>query len=144
MIYPSVGALIRDQNTISLGSQATVQEAAEKMAEYRIGAIPVIDSGELKGLFTERDLLNRVVAKGLQPRDARLADVMTKSPITIASDASLVEGFATMFKHRFRHLPVLEQGRVVGMLSCRDIPANYQIMWENWTAAQNELKAASG
>ncbi|MCG6863087.1 MAG: CBS domain-containing protein [Chromatiaceae bacterium] len=62
MSYQSVGTLIKGQETISLGSGASVQEAAEKMAEHRIGAIPVIDSGELKGLFTERDLLNRVVA----------------------------------------------------------------------------------
>jgi CBS domain-containing protein len=144
MIYRNVGALIREQTVIALKSHATVQEAAEKMAEHCIGAIPVIDSGELKGLFTERDLLNRVVAKGLQPRDTLLDDVMTKDPITIASEASLVDSFSEMFVHKFRHLPVLEQGRVVGVLSCRDIPANYQIMWENWLSAQNELKVASG
>jgi CBS domain-containing protein len=144
MIYRNVGALLKNQAIISLGSQATVQDAAEKMAEHRVGAIPVIDSGELKGLFTERDLLNRVVAKGLSPDNTLLADVMTKDPITIESDASLVESFSTMFEHKFRHLPVLMEGRVIGVLSCRDIPANYQIMWENWVGAQNELKGGTG
>ena len=144
MIYRSVGALIKEQTTISLGSHATVQEAAEQMAEHRVGAIPVIDSGELKGLFTERDLLNRVVAKGLHPQDVRLEDVMTKDPITVGTDASLVHSLSTMFEHKFRHLPVMEDGRVAGVLSCRDIPADYWIMWENWVTAQNELTAASG
>jgi CBS domain-containing protein len=144
MIYRNVGALIQEQSTVSLGSQATVQDAAEQMAEHRIGAIPVIDSGELRGLFTERDLLNRVVAKGLRPQDVRLEDVMTEDPTTVGSDASIVQSFSVMFENKFRHLPVLEDGQVVGVLSCRDIPADYQIMWENWITAQNELKAASG
>jgi CBS domain-containing protein len=144
MSYHSVGALIRNQKTVSLGSHASVQEAAERMAEHRIGAVAVIDSGELKGLFTERDLLNRVVARGLQPRDVRLKEVMTRDPVTVGSDATLVGSLATMLEHKFRHLPVLEAGKVVGVLSCRDIPPDYWIMLENWITAQNELQASSG
>jgi CBS domain-containing protein len=109
----------------------------------RIGAAAVIDSGELKGLFTERDLLNRVVAKGLSPQDLRLEEVMTRDPVTVASDSTLVQALKTMFESGIRHLPVMERGRFAGVLSCRDIPADYWIMWENWEAARNELKVAS-
>jgi CBS domain-containing protein len=143
MIYPNVGALIEGQKTISLGSQASVQEAAEKMAANWVGAIPVIDSDVLKGLFTERDLRNRVVAKGLRAEDARLEDVMTKAMISVQSDSTLVRSLSIMFEHKFRHLPVMEGDRLIGIGSCRDIPATYWMMWENWLAAQNELKAAS-
>jgi len=143
MSVRSVGVLLRDQETFSLGPQATVQEAAVMMAAHRVGAIPVIeDSGRLVGLFTERDLLNRVVAKGLLPGDLRLTEVMTADPITVSAEASLVTSLRLMFDHRFRHLPVLEGERVIGVLSCRDIPADYWMMQKNWDAAQNELRAA--
>jgi CBS domain-containing protein len=113
------------------------------MAANRVGAIPVIDSDVLAGLFTERDLLNRVVAKGLCAKDVRLEDVMTKAVISVQSNATLVRSLSVMFEHKFRHLPVMEGNRLVGVLSCRDIPATYWMMWENWLAAQNELKAVS-
>jgi CBS domain-containing protein len=143
MIYRSVGALVRGQKTLSLGPHATVQEAAEMMAAHRVGAIPVIDdSGRLVGLFTERDLLNRVVAKRLVPAELRLSEVMTADPITVSPETSLVRSLTTMFEHRFRHLPVLEGDRVIGVLSCRDIPADYWMLQSKWEAAQNELRAA--
>ena len=126
MSYRSVGALVRDQATFSLGPQATVQKAAVMMAAHRVGSIPVIDAdGHLVGLFTERDLLNRVVAKELLPGELRLADVMPPDPITVPAGASLVSSLRIMFEHRFRHLPVMEGGEVIGVLSCRDIPADY-------------------
>jgi CBS domain-containing protein len=113
------------------------------MAEHRIGAIPVIDSEEFRGLFTERDLLNRVVAKRLRPQDLRLEEVMSKELVTVEFDATLVHSLTKMFEHKFRHLPVLRNGRVAGVLSCRDIPASYWIMWENWLSAQNELETGT-
>jgi CBS domain-containing protein len=143
MRYENTGALIKDQQTIRLGPQATIQEAAEQMAAHRIGAIAVVVSGELKGIFTERDLLNRVVAKGLQPTDVCLEEVMTRNPITVASDTSLVESLGVMFEHKFRHLPVVDEGQVVGVMSCRDIPTDYRVMWERWMAARNERKTAA-
>jgi len=143
MGYRSVGVLVRDQETFSLGPQATVHEAAVMMAAHRVGAIPVIATGgRLVGLFTERDLLNRVVAKGLLPGELHLADVMTPDPITVLASASLVSSLRVMFEHKFRHLPVIEGDDVIGVLSCRDIPADYWMMHKNWEAAQNELRTA--
>ena len=144
MIYANVGSLLNGQETISLSPQASVQESAELMSEHRVGAIPVIESGRLCGIFTERDLLNRVISKGLRPEKLRLEEVMTRDPITVNSDTSLVNSLTIMFDHKFRHLPVLEDERVIGVLSCRDIPAEYWLMQENWATAQNELKATSG
>ena len=142
--FESVGSLVRGQETFSLGPEASVQEAAELMARHRVGSILVVQSGQLRGLFTERDLLNRVVAKGLRPESVSLEDVMTKDPVTVESKASLVQSLTTMFEQKFRHLPVLENGRVVGVLSCRDIPAGYWILQENWVAAQADLKVRTG
>lgn len=144
MIYRSVGALVRDQEMISLNPQATVQEAAELMAAHRVGAVPVIESdGHLCGIFTERDLLNRVIAKRLSPEAVHLTEVMTADPITLGAGASLASGLKIMLKHRFRHLPLLQGEQVVGVLSCRDIPADYWLMLQNWEAAQSELLSAT-
>lgn len=138
MRYLNVGELVKAQETISLGPQSSVQDAAELMAAHRVGAIPVVDAGRLVGLFTERDLLNRVVAKGLQPVDVRLSAVMTEQPITVEPDVSLVEGLGIMSENGFRHLPVLAEDRVLGVLSCRDIPPDYWIMRDNWMAAREK------
>lgn len=144
MMYANVGTLVKEQETISLPPTASVQEAAEKMAEDRIGAILVQEFGHLKGIFTERDLVNRVVARGLQPQAVRLEEVMTKDPITVPSDTALVPSLRIMLEHKFRHLPVLENEHVLGVLSCRDIPTTYWNLFERWDSAQNELTAPSG
>ncbi len=144
MIYANVKSLLKRQQPISLEPQASVQESAELMAEHRVGAIPIIGSGRLCGIFTERDLLNRVVSKGLRPNKLCVEEVMTKHPITVDANTSLVNSLTIMFKHGFRHLPVLENERVIGVLSCRDIPAEYWLMQENWATAQHELKVRSG
>jgi signal-transduction protein with cAMP-binding, CBS, and nucleotidyltransferase domain len=68
---------------------------------------------------------------------------MTADPITVTAGASLVSSLNVMFENRFRHLPVLEDERVLGVLSCRDIPAEYWMMRQNWDAAQNELRTAA-
>ena len=98
----------------------TVSEAAKQMAERKIGAVLAVDQGDLVGIFTERDAVFRVIAKDLDPRATRLADVMTFSPTTIAADESF--GFALMLLHQngFRHLPVIENGRLVGIVSARN------------------------
>jgi CBS domain-containing protein len=142
MRYLNVGELVKAQEPISLGPRSSVQEAAELMAAHRVGAIPVVDAGRLVGLFTERDLLNRVVAKGLQPVDVPLSAVMTEQPMTVEPGASLVEGLSIMSENGFRHLPVLAEDRVLGVLSCRDIPPDYWIMRENWMTAREKPSLA--
>ena len=141
--YESIGALIREQETIWLEPEASVQEAAERMAKHRVGAIPVLASGELVGIFTERDLLSRVVAKSLNPRRLRVEVVMTKDPVTADADVSLVRCLDTMLQHQFRHLPVLNDGKFIGVISCRDIPVHYWSMQEKWGYVKRELKKAS-
>lgn len=102
---------------------ATVQEACEAMAAKRIGAVVVGSSTNLAGIFTERDLLMRVVAKGLIPRDITLEQVMTPNPDTLGPDADPFSALQTMREHNYRHLPVVEDGRLIAMVSIRDLYA---------------------
>jgi CBS domain-containing protein len=143
MIYKNIGALIGKQETVALPPTATVFDAAHRMAERRVGAVAVVEGDCLAGLFTERDLLNRVVASGRDPNSVTLREVMTRDLVTIREDRSLVEGLDLMFGNRFRHLPVLNAaGALVGVMSCRDVPAVYQLMRERWLDARQGVQAA--
>jgi CBS domain-containing protein len=94
------------------------------MAEFRIGAILVLEQGELRGIFSERDLMTRVVVPGLDPARLTVAEVMTPNPSTIDETATAEEAVARMQQFSCRHLPVLRQGEVVvGLISMRDLMA---------------------
>ena len=116
-IMPDV---VHDQDLVQLAPQATVREAARKMADRRVGAALIADGGRLVGIFTERDLLNRVVARDLDPTKTRLADVMTKEPATVAPSQRAVDALHLMHEGGFRHLPVVDGGRIRGIVSLRD------------------------
>jgi CBS domain-containing protein len=116
-IVPDV---IGKQQLVMLPSSATVREAAICMSERQVGAVLVTRDGALEGIFTERDLLHRVVAPGRDPNGTRLVEVMTKDPDTIEAGDHAIEALSRMSERGYRHLPVLDQGRPVGIVSRRD------------------------
>lgn len=116
-IVPDV---IGQQQLVMLPSSATVREAAICMSDRQVGAVLVTRDGALEGFFTERDLLHRVVAPGRDPNGTRLIEVMTKNPDTIEADDYAIEALSRMSERGYRHLPVLDQGRLVGIVSRRD------------------------
>jgi CBS domain-containing protein len=101
----------------------TVRTAAEEMAEHRCGSILVCDGEQLRGIFTERDLLVRVVAAGRDAAKTKLAEVMTREPDTIEGSQPVVEAVRRMDECCYRHLPVLEGEQILGVISLRDVPA---------------------
>ena len=112
---------ITGQTLVTARRDTSVRAAAVAMAEQSVGAILVVDdSGRLIGLFTERDALNRVVARGLAPEQTPLAAVMTDKLQTATPDKTLGHALHLMFEGGFRHLPVVEDGRPVGMVSARN------------------------
>ena len=113
--------VITGQTLVTARRDTSVRAAAVAMAEQSVGAILVVDdSGRLIGLFTERDALNRVVARGLAPEQTPLAAVMTDKLQTATPDKTLGHALHLMFEGGFRHLPVVEDGRPVGMVSARN------------------------
>jgi CBS domain-containing protein len=100
----------------------TVQDAAKRMAEACCGSILIRDGEKLVGIFTERDLLVRVVAAGQEPSKTRVGDVMTADPDTIEGSEPVVEAIRRMDEFSYRHLPVVERGRLIGIISWRDLP----------------------
>jgi len=100
--------------------QTTVLEASQKMLAQKAGAVLVVEQQQLVGIFTERDAVFRVIAQGLDPQTTLLADVMTPSPRTIGPDQSFGYAMIQMHENGFRHMPVVEDGRPIGIVSARN------------------------
>ncbi len=116
--------LISDQTLTSLPPSATVREAARTMTERHIGAILVAEDGRLQGIFTERDVLSRVVATGLNPDKTVLSNVMSPDPDTAGPQDTALDVLQRMAERGYRHLPVVDDnGRLVGIVSIRDLYA---------------------
>jgi len=120
MIRKVMPDVVSDQDIFALTGDATVGEAVRGMAERNIHAVLVIDGEQLTGIFTSTDLVTRVVAVGRRPSLTPLQDVMTRQPQTVNPDFDAGEALRCMHKGGFRHLPVVDNGKVVGMLSRRD------------------------
>jgi CBS domain-containing protein len=110
------------REVLAVPSSATVAEAAAQMSTRSVGAIAVrTGGGSIEGIFTERDLLRRVVAAGLDPRATRIAQVMTKDVRTISAQATVEDALRLMIVHRYRHLLVQDGAVVSGLISVRDL-----------------------
>jgi CBS domain-containing protein len=116
-----IADLLRNQVTISAEVRQTVFDVASLMVQHNIGAVPVLQDGQLAGIFTERDLMSRVVAAGKDPARTTVSQVMTEDPLTVAPNDPLETCMTLMKRHGFRHVPVCS-GRVLkGIVSLRDI-----------------------
>lgn len=100
---------------------ATVYEALELMAEREIGGLPVVEHGKLVGIFTERDYARKVILMGRSSRTTSVRELMTPSPVCAGPDLTLRGAMAVMQEHRIRHLPVLQEGMLIGLVTIRDI-----------------------
>ncbi|MDD3353062.1 CBS domain-containing protein [Zoogloea sp.] len=121
MPHRTLREVIQGQSLVTATATTTVRAAAIAMAEQNVGAILVVDDqGLLSGLFTERDALNRVVARGLDPEGTPLSAVMTHQLQTASPDKLLDHALHLMYEGGFRHVPVVDNGRPVGMVSARN------------------------
>ncbi|GAB3568012.1 CBS domain-containing protein [Spirosoma luteolum] len=107
----------------TVSSAHTVLDALKVMADKNIGAVLVVDEGQLSGIFSERDYARKIVLQGRHSDDTLVRDVMTRSVITIEPEQRLEEGMQIMSDKHIRHLPVMEQGKLVGIISINDVVA---------------------
>jgi CBS domain-containing protein len=117
-----ITALLERKGTAvhSVAPTLSVFDAVAEMNRHRIGAIFVLEGARLVGIFTERDVLRRVVGAGLEPRLTRVADVMTSTVTTIAPDTTVDDTMEIFTEKHFRHLPVVSEGRLLGVISIGD------------------------
>jgi CBS domain-containing protein len=113
--------LVKNQDTYRADVNQSVLAVAQAMVERNIGAVPVLHEGRLVGVFSERDLMRRVVVEGRDPARTRVAEVMTADPLTVEPSTDLETCRYLMRRHGFRHLPVCEQQQLKGIVSMRDI-----------------------
>jgi CBS domain-containing protein len=117
----SVYDLVQDQDTYRATVEQSVLEVARAMVERNIGAVPVLRDGLLVGVFSERDLMRRVVVEGRDPARTSVGEVMTEDPLTVAPQEDMETCRFLMRRHGFRHLPICEGKQLRGMVSMRDI-----------------------
>lgn len=113
--------LISNQETYRADGTQTVLELVQAMVMRNIGAVPVLCNGLLVGIFSERDLMKRVVAEARDPQTTRLEEVMTDEPLTVSPAETPENCMLLMRQHGFRHLPICEGRRLLGVVSLRDL-----------------------
>jgi CBS domain-containing protein len=113
--------LIKDRRLYSVESNRSVLEAARYMMEHNVGALPVLRNGDLAGILSERDIMNRVVAVGRTPGTTAVSEVMTANPRAVHADESIEECLFIMREFGFRHLPIVEGKELKGLVSLRDV-----------------------
>ena len=105
----------------SLGPNATVFEALEMMAAKNVGGLLILENGTLVGIFTERDYARKLILKGRFSQDTRLRDLMTKNVLYVKPQNTVEDCMKLMTEKRIRHLPVLDDGRLIGVLTIGDL-----------------------
>ncbi len=119
-----VSILLGNREVFHVEADEFVIDVVRTMVEHNVGAVAVLRHGELAGLFTERDLMKRVVHESRDPRTTSVADVMTRDLVTVAPDRSLEDCLALMRERGFRHLPVCQGKQLRGLISLRDLLAH--------------------
>jgi CBS domain-containing protein len=102
-------------------SKTSVYSAIEMMSDKKIGGVLVVDDGKLVGIFTERDYARKLILKGKSSRDSTMAEIMTPNPFTVSPDDSVEACMEMMTGKHIRHLPVVDNGKLAGMISIGDI-----------------------
>lgn len=113
--------LVKDRKIYSVEATRSVLEAARYMMEHNVGAVPVLRDGQLTGILSERDIMNRVVAVGRTPGTTSVSEVMTANPRAVPADESIEECLFIMREFGFRHLPIVDGKDLKGLVSLRDV-----------------------
>jgi CBS domain-containing protein len=116
-----IGEIIEGRSLVHADPSDSVRNVARTMSDRNVGAIAVLDGGKLVGIFSERDMLTRIVAEGRNPDDTRVDSVMTRDLIVAGPDDDINDALQKMHACNCRHLPVVHKGSLVGMISIRDL-----------------------
>jgi CBS domain-containing protein len=134
MLRKIIPDVVRDPQPVHLTASASVREAAKVMHGRNVGSVLIIEDGRLEGIFTERDVVHRVVAAGRDPDGTLLGEVMTRDPDTVLPDTTALDALRRMHDGGYRHLPVVEKGRVVAVVSRRDFLGGEKAQLDDETA----------
>lgn len=140
-----ISNIIAGRVLVTASPETTVRSACRLMAEKKIGAVLVVENGQIAGIFTERDALNKVLAACLDPDSTKLAEVMFSHPQTIRAEKPLAYALHMMAEGGFRHVPVVDADDVpVGMVSARDALGQDMVELERDMRRLEELEGSIG
>jgi CBS domain-containing protein len=111
----------KGHDVYSIAPDATVYDALKLMAQKEIGALVVVEKGKMVGILSERDYARKIILKGKSSKESAVREIMTSEVIHTSPDQKVKKCLSLMTKHRFRHIPVLEEERLVGILSIEDV-----------------------
>ena len=136
-MHVPLSVLLKDKGNAmhSVSQDATGYECADKMNQLGVGALLVLEGDKLLGIISERDFLRKVVGYKQNPAKIHVKEVMTKNPLTVPPSMTVQEAMKIITEKRFRHLPVVENGKLVGMISIGDLTRWMMIQQENEIAA---------
>lgn len=117
----SIYDLVKNQELCVADVNDSVMQVSRTMVEHNIGAVPVVHEGRLAGVFSERDLMRRMVVEGRDPERTKVGEVMTREPLSVSPTDDLEHCLLLMREHGFRHLPICEGGKLMGFVSLRDL-----------------------
>ena len=138
-LYDSVELILKRKGSEvhSVSPRASVYEALEKLAEKNVGALVVMDGADLIGILSERDYVRKVILKGYSSKELKVSEIMSSPAITVSPKATIDECMQRMTDKRCRHLPVVDEGRLVGVVSIGDL-VNWIITAQDQTIHQLE------
>ncbi|MGS4946943.1 CBS domain-containing protein [Meridianimarinicoccus sp. RP-17] len=132
MIIRSIDAIVSGRPFHTIGPDESVRAACMRLDTANVGALAVMSDGTLLGVLSERDVIRKCLARGRRTDQTQVAEIMTADPVTIDAQAPLADAMGAMIRGGFRHLPVTRDGAAVGMLSMREIPTEYRVMFERF------------
>lgn len=132
MIITSVAKLIEGQPLAKVQPNDNVRDACKVMCDLDVRAVLVLDKKELVGVLSERDVVKKCVCADRHTAETLVSDVMTRDPVTITADGPLAQALEIMAQGGFHHVPVLNDGHPIGLISSDDIPEEYRMMLERF------------
>ena len=118
---PTTARSVMSGNVEVIKVDETVLDAAKRLTEHNVGAMPICDGEKLQGMLTDRDIVTKVVAQGKDPAKVKARELETGKPVTIGADDSIEEAMRTMAKYKVRRLPVIDGHKLIGVVSQADL-----------------------
>ncbi len=137
----TVYELIEDQVPQFIPSSASIMQASVAMEAQRVRAMVVVEDDELQGVLSERDVVYKCVAKGLSPDTTTVAEIMTRNVKFVAHDAPIAKALNLMAQGAFHHIPIVKDGKVVGLLDSDHIPEEHRMLLERYKARSTRLSS---
>ncbi len=144
MIITSVRRFVEHRTLAHINPDASVREACHILDRLNVGALAVLGDEQLQGVLSERDVIRKCICQSRLTADTLVREIMTANPVTIDASEPPAHALKLMTEGRFRHLPVIDGAKVIGLLSIRDIPAEYHLMFERFGNAARGGRQEAG